>query len=144
VDGVRFITADREKDKKTKNNGVMAEGFHNNKPRDFFGVLKEIKVLYFNSDAEHQRSVVLFNCDWFRLDGLKTPLEVYDKVFRSINITNCWYKDDNFILSTQATKVFYVPDTKFGMSFKNLSIDTGLMLAKLMRIWLLILHTRRL
>jgi hypothetical protein len=41
-------------------------------------------------------------------------LEVYDKVFRSINITCFWHKDDNFILSTQAIKVFYVSDTKLG------------------------------
>lgn len=88
VDGVRFVTADREKGRKTQNCGVMAEGHHKDRPRDFYGVLKEIKVLYFNSDVDHQQSVVLFNCDWFWLDGLKILLEVYDKLFRSINLGN--------------------------------------------------------
>ena len=34
-----------------------------------------------------------------------------DGFFRSINRANCWYKDDPFILSTQATKIFYLKDT---------------------------------
>ena len=92
MDGVRFLTADREKGKKTQNSGVMS--YFVGKDMDFYGVLKEIKVLSFNCDMQHQRSVVLFNCDWFRLGGLKAKLEDYDNLFRSINITNFWYKDD--------------------------------------------------
>ena len=34
-----------------------------------------------------------------------------DGHFKSINTGRCWYKSDPFILTTQATKVFYVPDT---------------------------------
>ena len=70
MDGVRFLTADREKGKKTQNSGVMSEFV--GKDMDFYGVLKEIKVLSFNSDMEHERSVVLFNCDWFRLEDRKS------------------------------------------------------------------------
>jgi hypothetical protein len=36
-----------------------------------------------------------------------------DGFFRSINHACIWYKDDPFILSTQATKVFYLEDTKY-------------------------------
>ena len=65
VDGVWFLTADREKGKKTQKSGVMTEGCHLEKDIHFYGVLKDIKVLYFNSDLEYQRSVVLFHCDWY-------------------------------------------------------------------------------
>ena len=116
MDGVWFLTADREKGKKTQNSGVMSEFV--GKDMDFYGVLKEIKVLSFNSAIEHKRSVVLFNRDWFRLGGLKAKLMEYDKLFRSINITNFWYKDDKYLLATQATKVFYVPDTKLGNKWR--------------------------
>ena len=62
---------------------------------------------------------MLFRCNWFRLAGLKSQdLEVYDNLFRSINISSYWYKDDNVILSTQATKVFYLPDTLLGKNWR--------------------------
>jgi hypothetical protein len=34
-----------------------------------------------------------------------------DGYFKSINTAKLWYKNDPFILTTQATKVFYLPDT---------------------------------
>ena len=107
VDGVRFVTADREKDRKTQNSGVMSAGNHDKKEKDFYGVLADIIELSYNSDLKHKRTVVLFRCNWFRLAGLKSQdLEVYDNLFRSINISSYWYKDDNVILSTQATRFF--------------------------------------
>ena len=36
-----------------------------------------------------------------------------DGHFKSVNTGRCWYKSDPFILTTQATKVFYLPDTRF-------------------------------
>jgi hypothetical protein len=47
---------------------------------DFFGTLKEIIQLDYN-----ERSVVLFNCDWFKLDGKRTELKD-DGFFSSINV----------------------------------------------------------
>ena len=52
VDGVWFLTADREKGKKTQNSGVMSK--FAGKDMDFYGVLKEIKVLSFNSNTNGQ------------------------------------------------------------------------------------------
>ncbi|XP_025792085.1 uncharacterized protein LOC112873307 [Panicum hallii] len=110
VNGVRFNTLDRDKHRKTQNSGVMTRGTHNGKEINFFGTLREIIQLEYNF---YERSVVLFKCDWFKLDGKRTALKD-DGFFKSINLGSLWYKNDSFILATQARKVFYLPDTKFG------------------------------
>nr|XP_051219843.1 uncharacterized protein LOC127337018 [Lolium perenne] len=73
--------------------------------------LKGIIKLQYNSSEGVHRSVVLFRCDWFDLGGKKKIGVRDDGHFKSINTGRCWYKNDPFILTTQATKVFYVPDT---------------------------------
>jgi hypothetical protein len=42
VNGVRFNTVDRDKNKKTQNSGVMSQNTHSGHVTDFFGTLKEI------------------------------------------------------------------------------------------------------
>jgi hypothetical protein len=113
VNGVRFNTLDRDKHRKTQNSGVMTRGTHNGKEINFFGTLREIIQLEYNF---YERSVVLFKCDWFKLDGKRTALKD-DGFFKSINLGSLWYKNDSFILATQARKVFYLPDTKFGKNW---------------------------
>ena len=39
-------------------------------------------------------------------------------VFKSINVGSLWYKNDCYILATQARMVFYLPDTKFGPNWQ--------------------------
>jgi hypothetical protein len=110
VNGVRFNTAERDKNKKTQNSGVACIGGHKNEKINYYGTLKEIIELeYTDSD----RSVVIFRCDWYKLDGKHTSLKD-DGFYKSINISNLWYKKDCFILATQATQVFYLPDNKYG------------------------------
>jgi hypothetical protein len=48
VNGVRFNTVDHEKNKRTQNCGIMAEGTSNNVTHAFYGVLKEIIELEYN------------------------------------------------------------------------------------------------
>ena len=36
----------------------------------------------------------------------------------SIDVTSRWYKNDHFILPSQAKQVFYLDDTKFGETWK--------------------------
>ena len=115
VNGVRFNTIDHDKNKKTQNSGVMAQGAHNGQPIDFFGTLKEIIQIEY---LEDDRSAVLFKCDWFKLDGKKNGLRD-DGFFKSINIGSLWYKNDRFILATQARKVFYLLDTKWGENWQD-------------------------
>lgn len=118
IDGVRYHTADREKYRRTQNSGVMAEGSHNEDYIDFYGCLKQIIELQYNSDFSDRRTVVLFRCDWFDTNGKKSRMKD-DGFFRSINHGIIWYNDDPFILATQATKVFYLKDTKHADDSKN-------------------------
>jgi hypothetical protein len=113
VNGVRFNTVDRDKHRKTQNSGVMTPGTYKGQEIDFFGTLREIIQLNYNFD---DRSVVLFKCDWFKLDGKRTELKD-DGFFKSINFGSLWYKNDPYILATQARKVFYLADTKLGKSW---------------------------
>ena len=121
VEGVQYHTTDREKNNRVQNSGVMVEGTNDSEVNgdgeeeiiDFYGQLKEIIKLQYNSTHGVNRSVVLFRCDWFDLDAKKTGLKD-DGHFKSINIGKCWYKNDPFILATQSTKVFYLQDTKYG------------------------------
>lgn len=117
VDGVRYHTLDRESSRQTQNSGVMVEGSHNGEDIDFYGQLKEIIQLQYNSDSNSQRTVVLFQCDWFDTCSKKSRIK-YDGHFESISHGSCWYKDDAFICATQATKVFYLEDNKHGEPWK--------------------------
>jgi hypothetical protein len=75
---------------------------------DFFGTLKKIIQLDYN-----ERFVVLFKFDRFELDGKRTKHKD-DVLFKSAIARSQWYKNDCYILVTQARKVFYLPDTRFG------------------------------
>ena len=44
VNGVRFNTVDRDKNKKTENSGVMVQDEHNGQVIDFFGILRDNSV----------------------------------------------------------------------------------------------------
>jgi hypothetical protein len=112
VNGVRFHTVDREKNRRTQNSGILANGEHDNEDVDFYGCLKEIIELSYNSDFNDNRTVVLFRCDWFDTHGKKFRMKD-DGIFRSINHGSFWYKNDPFILATMAKKVFYLEDTKY-------------------------------
>ncbi|XP_045083551.2 uncharacterized protein [Aegilops tauschii subsp. strangulata] len=50
VNGIRYSTLDRDSNKRTQNSGVMAEGEHGSKVIDFYGTLKEIIQLDYNSN----------------------------------------------------------------------------------------------
>uniref|UniRef100_K3ZDL8 DUF4216 domain-containing protein n=1 Tax=Setaria italica TaxID=4555 RepID=K3ZDL8_SETIT len=102
VNGVRYNTVERDKHKKTQNSEI-------------------IELQYTNKDDGTKRSVVVFRCDWYKLDGKHTVVKD-DGFFKSINISSLWYKKDCFmdcfILVTQATQVFYLPDNKHGMNWR--------------------------
>ncbi|EAY97045.1 hypothetical protein OsI_18969 [Oryza sativa Indica Group] len=117
VNGVRYSTVDREKYLQTQNSGVMVDGTHEGDNIEFYGVLREILDLQYNSDLDIYRSVVLFRCDWFNQVG-KTRGVRDDGHFKSINIQSFWYKDDPFILATQSKKIFYLQDTSLGNKWR--------------------------
>jgi len=117
ANGVRYRTVSREKYRKTQNSGIMTQGTHKDECIDFYGVLSEIIVLRYPSNKQFTRSVVIFRCDWYNLEGRKTGMKD-DGYFRSINVEHYWYKNDPYILATQVAQVFYLDDTRLGKGWK--------------------------
>lgn len=118
VDGVRYHTMDREENRRSQNSGVTVEGTHNDEYIDYYGRLKQIIQLQYNSDLMNKRSVVLFRCDWFDTHGKKSTRMKKDRFLLSINHGGYWYKDDPFILATHSTKVFYLNDIENGGNWR--------------------------
>ena len=101
INGVRYSTVDREKSLRTQNSGVMTAGAHEGQSVEFYGVLKEVIQLMYNSSVQSHRMVVLLRYDKYNLDGTTKSAGIDDDgYFRSINIKSFWYKDDPFILVT--------------------------------------------
>ena len=69
VNGVPYNTIDHERQRQTQNSGVLVDGTHNRVSTEFYGQLKEIVELSYNSNLEFIRTVVLFWCEWFSQDG---------------------------------------------------------------------------
>jgi hypothetical protein len=108
---------DREKYLRTQNSGVVTLGSHDDKEIDFYGVLKEVIELKYNSNLQKIRRVYLFRCDWYNQVG-KTRGIRDDAHFKSINVQSFWYKNDPFIFASQAKKVFYLADTSLGKDWR--------------------------
>jgi len=117
VNGVRYSTAEREKNLKTQNSGVLTEGTHKGETIEFYGLLRQVIELQYNSNLQFRRSVVLFRCDWYNQEGKTVGLR-YDGHFKSININSVWYKADPFILATQSRKIFYLQDNLMGKDWR--------------------------
>jgi hypothetical protein len=86
----------------------------------------------------------LFQFEWFELDGKRTELKD-DGFFKSIIVRSLWYKNDCYILVTQATKFFYLPDTRFGKNsklYKHLNTDIFTMLTKPRHYNIMLLHIK--
>ena len=102
VNGVKFLTKDRDRRRKCQNSGVRVEGEHKGKSTDYFGVLTEILELTYGGN----KHVVIFKCEWFDSRCFQR-----DNFFISVDVSRKWYSDDPYILAIQASQVFYVPDT---------------------------------
>ena len=110
VNGYRFYTKDRDSQLKTQNSGVtlvaLTSSFASSKDQkpvvgdvSYYGVIEDIIKVDFWS----QFSIVLFRCDWFHLNFDEFGLA-------RVNFKRLCYKDDPFILASQAHQVFYVQD----------------------------------
>ena len=77
----------------------------------FYGQLQQIlEFSYLNGF-----SVVLFRCKWFKCDSKHMIIE---NNITSIDINGEAYKDDQFILASQAKHVFYVADPSRGPNWR--------------------------
>lgn len=80
VNGVEFLTCDRDRERCTKNSGICV---HEPDDQIYYGVLEEILDLsYINNN-----SVNLFKCKWFDTQAERRRIQRYK------NITNIFFKD---------------------------------------------------
>jgi len=108
INGYRFHTEGRDKSKTTQNYGVMVEA----EGKPYYGKITDIIELDYFSECK----VVLFRCDWVDVNSSRGRKE--DK--RGFTLLNFAHKiprgnalkDDPYILSSQASQVFYVEDEK--------------------------------
>ncbi|KAL5554060.1 hypothetical protein UlMin_041461 [Ulmus minor] len=98
VNGVRFVTHDRDVRLRTQNSGVSVPGTGQEM---FYGQLQQIlEFSYLNG----------FSCDSKHM--------VTENNIASIDINGEAYKDDQFILASQAKQVFYVADSSRGPNWR--------------------------
>jgi hypothetical protein len=60
MNGVLYSTVNCEKFLRTQNNGGMTPGEHNDNIIDFYGVLKEVIELQYNSSLQVHQTMVIF------------------------------------------------------------------------------------
>lgn len=108
LNGFKFRTKDAEKHLKTQNSGVIVKGDELTGHADYYGVVRKItEIKYLDNNF-----VILFKCDWFeapsegRNQGRGYKKDDYG--FISVDITRLFYKNDPFILGSQAELVYYV------------------------------------
>nr|GMC53138.1 uncharacterized protein LOC109169448 [Ipomoea batatas] len=106
VNGVRFHTKDRDSRHKTQNCGISVQGNHGDELIDFYGVLNDVIELEYIKGYR----IVLFKCDWFDI-GKRSCIQ-HDGIFTSIKVSSFWYKNDPYVLASQAKQVGSIPDDK--------------------------------
>ncbi|KAL6547278.1 hypothetical protein OROMI_022999 [Orobanche minor] len=110
VNGVRFLTIERDVRRKTQNSGIVVEGNHGDDNIEFFGILTDIIHL----DYVKGRHITVFKCEWFDL-GTKKRIGIQKEGnITSIRVTGKWYENEPFIMADQARQVFYINDPKLG------------------------------
>jgi hypothetical protein len=117
INGVRYHTLAREEHRKTQNSTIQCAGSHNDDIIDFYGTIKDIIELTYAKNNRGKRTVILLRCEWYNLEGRTYQMKT-DDYFKSINIQGRWYKNDPFVLATEASQVFFLEDTKLGPSWR--------------------------
>ncbi|KAL3638393.1 hypothetical protein CASFOL_017764 [Castilleja foliolosa] len=114
VNGVRFLTRERDSRRKTQNSGIVVDGNHGDETLSFYGVLDDIIQL----DYVRGRQIILFKCDWYDLGKKKrTGLQKEGNIV-SVRVDGKWYEEDSYILADQARQVFYINDPKLGKNWR--------------------------
>ncbi|KAK6139094.1 hypothetical protein DH2020_027155 [Rehmannia glutinosa] len=114
VNGVRFRCKERDDNFKKQCSGVCTWDDDENGDVIYYSVLLEILEL----DFIYHRKVFRFHYKRYNTDR-KGKRMLIDNNLTSMNITSEWYKEDPFILATQAQQVFYLNDCARG---KNLMV----------------------
>ena len=113
INGYTFYTQEHDTKSTSQNSGVtlVAHSWHRSSSKDinpiyatmsFVGVIERIWVLDY---ITHR--VPVFKCKWVNNN---TGLREDEFGFVQVDLSKLWYKDDPFILASQAQQVFFVPD----------------------------------
>lgn len=113
VDGFTFYTKERDNVRAVQNSGVslVATTMQLASAKDkkpivsdmiFYGVIEEIWELDYTMFR-----IPLFKCSWVEN---KSGIRVDDLGFTLVNLNKIGFKDDSFILASQAKQVFYIED----------------------------------
>ncbi|XP_004295619.1 PREDICTED: uncharacterized protein LOC101300328 [Fragaria vesca subsp. vesca] len=114
VNGVKFVTSERDEGHVTQNNGVMVEGLGFN----YYGVLISVIELIYGKGMP----VVLFKCKWFNTDPTRRRSTILDHGLLSVDSNSVWYENEPFILVTMAKQVFYLDDPAMGEGWKVVQV----------------------
>ena len=99
---MKYVIHSRDQKLKTQNSGIMVPSVDG---VNYYGVLEEILELSYMMGC----SIILFKCR--RFDTRRTK---EDPIFTSVYVKDECYKDDPFILASQAKLVYYLNDDKNG------------------------------
>ena len=112
MNGVKFLVEQRDIRLATQNSGVLVP---KDNGQNFYGVLQEVIELCYLKDC----TVLMFKCKWFKTDiDPKKKRIIEDNKFTSVYIGEEWYKNDPFILASQAKSIYYLNDDKNGPLWK--------------------------
>ena len=109
VNGVKFVTWQRDQRLKTQNCGVMVESEGIN----YYGILEAVVELLYVEGM----SVVLFKCRWYDTESAKV-----DHGLLSLDTSTSCFEDAPFILASTATQVFYLDDPKAGEPWRVVNV----------------------
>ena len=113
VNGIKFQIVNQDVSRKIQNSGISVWSIHQNEEINFYGAILEILKFHYIKDCR----AIMFKCKWFQTEPKNRRMQ-HDYNIMSINISSQWYKDEPFILASQAKKVFYLDDLKNGSNWK--------------------------
>nr|GMD40896.1 AC084762_14 putative transposon protein [Ipomoea batatas] len=104
--------------------GSIAEGYVANECLTFLSLyLNGVETRFNKPDRNNDRqethdglSIFSHKCDWFDI-GKKSCIQ-HDGIFTSIKVSSFWYKNDPYVLASQAKQVFYLNDPKLGLNWR--------------------------
>ncbi|XP_056688199.1 uncharacterized protein [Spinacia oleracea] len=108
INGFRFHTRKRQRNRKTQNSGVVVKGDEESGQKDFYGILEEVVVLEY--DALKNRSspkIVLFKYKWFDVFD-ERGIKKCNLGAVLINVHRRLKTNESFALASQIEQVFYV------------------------------------
>ncbi|WVZ23067.1 hypothetical protein V8G54_001611 [Vigna mungo] len=107
ANGYKFHTHAWSQGKRTINSGVHVKGLTEGGQDDFYGVIKHIYELEYNSTST-EKKIVLFYCDWFDPSRVGTRVDSKYGIV-DIRMDKRYVLFDPFIIAHNVQQVYYVP-----------------------------------